>query len=252
MDKFMQLNEVAIIIPVRYGSTRLPGKPLIEVNNKPIIQWVYERASLSKLAGNVIAATDDINIFNAVKKFGGRVEMTSSDHQSGSDRIAEIVKKNPAIKIAVNVQGDEPLISPESIDSTIKCLIDDEKADIATLARIIDDREEIENPNTVKVVLDKSNYAMYFSRSPIPYERNSDQASHYGHIGLYAYKRESLIKMTELEQTQLEKAESLEQLRALENGMRIKVIIVNYKPIGIDTEEDLIEFKRLQTCSSSL
>ena len=178
--------------------------------------------------------------------------MTSSDHQSGSDRIAEIVKKNPAIKIAVNVQGDEPLISPESIDSAIKCLIDDKKADIATLARIIDTREEIENPNIVKVVLDKFNYAMYFSRAPIPYERNPDQASHYAHIGLYAYKRESLLKMTKLEQTQLEKAESLEQLRALENGMRIKVITVDYKPIGIDTEEDLIEFKRFQECSGSL
>lgn len=239
----MHSNKIAIIIPARFGATRLPGKPLIKVANKPIIQWVYEKSCQSTLADSVIVATDDKNIYDAVKSFGGRVEMTSSEHKSGSDRIAEIVRNNPDIKIAVNVQGDEPLIDPSSIDKAIDALIQDKDADISTLIRAIDDKEEIANPNIVKVVMDNSNYALYFSRSAIPYERNPGQTRHYAHIGLYGYRRESLLKMTSLEQTDLEKAESLEQLRALQNGMKIKVLVVDYKPIGIDTEEDLIKFK---------
>ncbi len=241
----MHSNKIAIIIPARYGSTRLPGKPLIKVNDKPIIQWVYEKASKSKLADIVIVATDDENIFKAVKAFGGHVEMTSPHHQSGSDRIGEIVKNNPEIQIAVNVQGDEPLIDPQSIDSAINGLIEDNNADISTLIREISDNDEVVNPNIVKVVRNNSNFALYFSRSPVPYERNTGEAKYYAHIGLYAYRRESLLKMIELDQTDLEKAESLEQLRALQNGMRIKTLIVDYKPIGIDTEEDLNKFRDL-------
>lgn len=243
MDTYMQSNKTAIIIPARYGSTRLPGKPLIKIKNKTIIEWVYEKASQSKFADKVIVATDDVRIFNAVKEFGGIVEMTSSGHQSGSDRIAEIIRKNPDIEIAVNVQGDEPLITPESIDEAIKLLKYDDKAEISTLIREVTEEEEINNPNIVKVVFDNNNYALYFSRSPIPYERNRNITKIYAHIGLYAYRRNSLIKMTELSQSSLEKAESLEQLRALQNGMKIKVIPVNYKPIGIDTPEDLEKFK---------
>ena len=241
----MNKSEIAIIIPARFASTRLPGKPLIKVNNKPIIQWVYERASESEYAGSVIVATDNKEIYDAVIGFGGKVCMTSSDHSSGSDRIAEIVRNKKNIQIAVNVQGDEPLITSESIDTAICGLIENNDTEITTLSRIIDDNDEILNPNVVKVVFDRYFNALYFSRSPIPYERNEGESKTYAHIGLYAYRRESLLKMTELEQTNLEKAESLEQLRALQNGMKIKVYCVDYKPIGIDTEEDLDKFKKL-------
>lgn len=243
----MNKNEIAIIIPARFAATRLPGKPLIKVNDKPIIQWVYERASKSQFAGSVIVATDNQEIFDAVKNFGGNVSMTSSSHMSGSDRIAEIVRNNSDIKIAVNVQGDEPLITPESIDAAICGLVENNDTDITTLSRVIEDTEDVSNPNMVKVVFDNSFNALYFSRSAIPYERNSGESKSFAHIGLYAYRRESLLRMTELEQTNLEKAESLEQLRALQNGMKIKVFCVDYKPIGIDTEEDLIKFKSLVT-----
>jgi len=233
----------AIIIPARYASTRLPGKPLIEVNGKHIIQWVYEKASQVKSAQEVIVATDDEKIFNAVNAFGGKAEMTSSDHQSGSDRIAEVADNHPDFEIVINVQGDEPLITPESIEKAIKALQEDNNADISTLIREISAEEEILNPNIVKAVIDKNFNALYFSRAAIPYERNKGEAKFYAHIGLYGYRRESLFKMRGLPQTSYEKAESLEQLRALQNGMKIKAIPVDYKPIGIDTPEDVEEFK---------
>ena len=240
------MNEkIAIIIPARYASTRLPGKPLIKIQDKTLIQWVYEKARQSKLANSIIVATDDQKIFDAVKCFGGQVQMTSQSHKSGSDRIAEIVKNNPAIEIAVNLQGDEPLIEPESIDKAINQLVCDKSADISTLIRKIDNKEEVLNPNIVKVVIDNAGKALYFSRAPIPYIRGKGHIQYYGHIGIYAYKRESLLKLTELEQTNLEKAECLEQLRALQNGFVIKTVKVDYKPIGIDTIEELEEFKRL-------
>lgn len=236
---------IAIIIPARYASTRLPGKPLIEVNNKPIIQWVYEKAKKSKLAHKVIVATDDDRIFDAVRAFGGEVMMTSSDHNSGSDRIFEVLSANPEIKIAVNAQGDEPLITPESIDEAITALLEDETADISTLIREINTAEEINNPNVVKVVFDNNQNALYFSRSPIPYNRNENESKVFAHIGLYAYRKEALAKMTNLPQSSLELSESLEQLRALQNGMKIKTKIVDYNPIGIDTPEDVEKFKQM-------
>lgn len=239
----MNPENIAIIIPARYASTRLPAKPLIEIEGKPIIQWVYERASKSKLANTVIIATDNQEIFETCKKFGANVQMTSPDHQSGSDRIAEIVKKNKNIEIIVNVQGDEPLIDPESIDLAIKALTEDNETDISTLIRELDEEDEIDNPNIVKAIFDNKNFAMYFSRARIPYDRNTEHSKYYAHIGLYAYKRDSLLKMTGLEQSCYEKTESLEQLRALQNGMKIKVVKVNYKPIGIDTQEDVDLFK---------
>ncbi len=235
----------AIIIPARYASTRLPGKPLIEVGGKPIIQWVYEKASASKLAQKVIVATDDKRIFDTVKNFGGDVVMTRDDHKSGSDRIYEVVQKFPEIAVAVNVQGDEPLITPESIDKAIESLLSDESADIATLVRKIDSDEEFNNPNVVKAVFDNNHNALYFSRSAVPFHRNKGEIDNYAHIGLYVYKREALEKMTKLPQSSLELAESLEQLRALQNGMKIKIAVVDYKPIGIDTPEDVEEFRKL-------
>lgn len=234
----------AIIIPARYGSSRLEGKPLIEVEGKPIIQWVYEKAQQAKLADIIIVATDDERIFNAVKAFGGNVEMTSTEHKCGSDRIKEVVMCHPEISYIVNLQGDEPLIKPESIDEVAKNVKFDDTADISTLIRKITP-EEAENPNLVKCIVDCNGFAMYFSRSKIPFERNMGKADFYGHLGIYGYKRDALIKMTELPQSTYEQAESLEQLRALQNGMKIKTSVVDFVPVGIDTAEDLEHFKAI-------
>ena len=239
------MSKTAIIIPARYGSSRLEGKPLIEVNGKPIIQWVYEKAQQAKLADMIIVATDDERILNAVKAFGGGVEMTSVNHKCGSDRIREVAERHPEISYIVNLQGDEPLIKPESIDAVAKNVQEDENADISTLIRVLTDEVEINNPNLVKCVVDNNGYALYFSRSKIPFERNYGIATFYGHLGIYGYKREALMKMTSLEQTPLERTESLEQLRALENGMKIKTSVVDFVPVGIDTLEDLEKFKEI-------
>ena len=238
------MNKTAIIIPARYGSSRLEGKPLIKVEGKPIIQWVYEKAQQAKLVDIIIVATDDERIFDAVKTFGGNVEMTSKEHKCGSDRIKEVIMRHPEIAYIVNLQGDEPLIKPESIDTVIKNVKDDVNADISTLIREITS-EEAENPNLVKCVIDNSGFAMYFSRSKIPFERNIGKSVFYGHLGIYGYKRSALINMTELPQSSYEQSESLEQLRALQNGMKIKTSIVDFVPVGIDTAEDLEKFKEI-------
>ncbi len=238
------MKKIAIIIPARYASTRLPAKPLLEVNNKPIIQYVYEAAAKSKLATEVIVATDDKRIYDAVEKFGGKCEMTRADHQCGSDRIAEIASRHD-FEYILNLQGDEPQITPEVIDLAIEALIKDEEADISTLVRQITNDEQINNPNCVKCVFDNDFNALYFSRCPIPYKRNDAQAPYYAHIGIYGYKKESLIKMTQLPQSYLEKQESLEQLRAIQNGMKIKVAITTLNPTGIDTIEDYEKFKKM-------
>ena len=237
--------KTAIIIPARYGSSRLEGKPLLKVAGKPIIQWVYEKAQQAKLADMIIVATDDKRIYDAVKAFGGEVEMTSVNHKCGSDRIREVVERHNEISFIVNLQGDEPLIEPSAIDEVIKNVKDDDLADISTLIRVLHDEKEINNPNLVKCVKDQNGFALYFSRSKIPFERNSIDGNFYGHLGIYGYKREALIKMTSMAQTPLEKTESLEQLRALENGMKIKTSVVDFVPVGIDTAEDLEKFKQI-------
>lgn len=239
------MSKTAIIIPARYGSSRLEGKPLIQVAGKTIIQWVYEKAQMSKLADMIIVATDDERIFNTVKAFGGNVEMTSTSHKCGSDRIREVVDRHPEIDYIVNLQGDEPLIEPSAIDEVARNVIEDSSADISTLVRVLTSAEDIDNPNLVKCVRDKNGFALYFSRSKIPYERNPVCGEFYGHLGIYGYKREALIKMTTLAQTPLEKTESLEQLRALENCMKIKTSVVNFVPVGIDTADDLEKFKKI-------
>ena len=238
------MGKTAIIIPARYGSSRLEGKPLLEVAGKPVIQWVYEKAQMAKLADIIIVATDDNRIYDCVKGFGGVAEMTSTEHKSGSDRIMEVVSRHPEIDYICNLQGDEPLIKPESIDAVIKNVIEDDKADISTLIREINN-EEANNPNLVKCVTDNNGFALYFSRSKIPYERNQGVATFYGHLGIYGYKRRALEAMTSLPQTMLEKTESLEQLRALENGMKIKTSVVDFVPVGIDTKEDLEKFRQI-------
>ncbi len=238
------MSKTAIIIPSRYASTRLHAKPLIEVGGKPIIQWVYEKASRAKLADSVIIATDHEKIYDCAKSFNACVEMTRVDHKCGSDRIAEVAQRHPEFEYIVNLQGDEPMITPESIDEAISALKNNSCADISTLLRKITTEEELNNPNLVKCVVDNDGFALYFSRSKIPYERNLNEATFYAHIGLYGYRRESLFKMTQLPQTMLEKAESLEQLRALQSGMKIVTSVVDFIPIGIDTKEDIEAFQK--------
>lgn len=238
-------GQTAIIIPARYGSSRLEGKPLLKAGGKYIIQWVWEKCSKCNDIDRVIVATDDERIFNVCKEFGAEVEMTSDQHKSGSDRIAEVAKRHPEIGYIINVQGDEPLIEPENIELVRKGIVEDDSADISTLVREITDMKEVENPNLVKCIFDVNNYAMYFSRSKIPYERNEGKSKFYGHLGIYGYKSEALFKMTSLPQTNYEMSESLEQLRALQNGMKIKIAVVKNIPIGIDTIDDFNRFKAM-------
>ena len=225
------------VIPARYDSTRLPGKPLKDICGKPMICRVYERAQKSKLADEIIVATDDERILQAVEKNSGRAMMTDKNHKTGTDRLAEVAEKFPDAKIIVNVQGDEPLIEPRLIDELIEQFTD-ENLQMATVATEIAD-DEMNNPNNVKVVIDKNNNALYFSRSLIPYPRNKNKSKVYKHIGIYAYRRNFLLEYAKMESTELEQAESLEQLRALENGYKIRVIKSDCKFIGVDTEEDL-------------
>jgi 3-deoxy-manno-octulosonate cytidylyltransferase (CMP-KDO synthetase) len=232
------------IIPARYQSSRFPGKPLAKIKNKPMIQWVYENAS--KALPYVCVATDDDRIFDAVKAFGGEVVKTLPTHQSGTDRCAEAALKVASTRkfdIVVNIQGDEPFVKPEQIELIKSCF--ESETEIATLVKKVDSEEELFNPNRPKVVLDKNDFALYFSRSPIPYFRGEENKNwvkkhtFWSHIGMYAFKADVLQKITQLEQGKLELAESLEQLRWLENGYKIKTAETTSATIGIDTPEDL-------------
>lgn len=247
----MMTTKTAIIaiIPARYGSTRFPGKALVDIKGKPMIQRVYERTSRSRLIHRVIVATDDDRIFAAVNAFGGEAAMTSLDHTTGTDRIAEVAKKIEC-GLVVNVQGDEPLIRPEMIDQAIEPLVNDPSIPMGTLCKRIEDREEAFDPNVVKVVFDKNGFALYFSRAPIPWDRDqwSGKASLkdlplvnalYKHIGLYVYRREFLLSYAQMPRTPLEAAEKLEQLRALEHGCLIKTVVTDYESFGVDIPDDL-------------
>ncbi|MBN2654621.1 MAG: 3-deoxy-manno-octulosonate cytidylyltransferase [Nitrospirae bacterium] len=241
-----------VIIPARYASTRFPGKPLCPLKDKPIIQHVYERASSAKRVDAVYVATDNKMIFNAVLGFGGRAVMTSDQHQSGTDRIAEAllkVEETESIRpeIVVNVQGDEPLIRPEMIDDVIGLLYD-QRADIGTLAKKILSPDEIANQHVVKAVFGMEGFAIYFSRAALPYYRDDNaERVYYKHIGIYSYRRDVLLQFSKLPQTPLEDAEKLEQLRALENGFKIKIKETEFETIGVDTPEDL---ERAERCLS--
>jgi 3-deoxy-manno-octulosonate cytidylyltransferase (CMP-KDO synthetase) len=227
------------VIPARYSSTRLPGKPLIEIHGKPMIQHVWERSLRSKYIESVIVATDDNRIFNAVKKFGGEAVMTSRNHKSGTDRIGEAVR-NIECDIVVNIQGDEPFIDPKNIDRAIELLLEDKKLNVSTLCFKINYRTEIYDYNVVKVVFDKDYNCLFFSRYPIPYNRNKkSQPDHYKHIGLYVYRKKFLMELINMKQTKLEKAEKLEQLRILENGEKIRAVITKKDSVSIDIEQDL-------------
>lgn len=231
--------KVLCVIPARYASTRLPGKPLADICGKPMICRVYDRAKLAKRVEKTVVATDDERVKRAVEEDGGEAVMTRKDHNSGTDRLAEAVAGYPDMDLVINVQGDEPLIEPKVIDRLAAAFDDDKDLMMATVKARMDDEEDMRNPNNVKVVTDKDGYALYFSRSLMPYPREDTDCPVYKHIGIYAYRRDFLLKYAKMPQTMLEKTESLEQLRVLENGFRIKVIESDANFVGVDTAEDL-------------
>ncbi len=227
------------VIPARYGSSRFPGKPLALIAGKPMIQWVYERSKPAKTLSDLVVATDDQRIFDVVQSFGHAV-MTSSSHSSGSDRVAAVVESLD-VDIVVNIQGDEPLIEPEAIDRVVNCLIRDQHASMATLVHRVTDPAAPEHSDAVWVVLDHCGYALYFSRATIPVIRDvaeKKSVPYFAHIGLYAFQKEFLLRYTRLSSV-LEHAEKLEQLRALENGYRIKTDIIDFYPLCVDKPEHL-------------
>ncbi len=233
------------IIPARYGSTRLPGKPMIKVKGKTIIQRVYERVARSAVLNELVVATDDVRIYNHVKKFGGNAIMTSYTHRSGTMRCGEVIDKMPDIDLVINVQGDEPLINPVEIDKLGEFMISHPNVQIGTLVKRIDSVSDIKDPSVAKVVIDRQGRVLYFSRSPIPHVRNYpedqwlDHGMFYKHIGLYSYTRETLEDISKLESSKLEEAELLEQLNWLYHGYTIHVQETDVESIGIDTPEDV-------------
>jgi 3-deoxy-manno-octulosonate cytidylyltransferase (CMP-KDO synthetase) len=229
--------KILSIIPARYNSTRLLGKPLVDILGKTMIQHVYEKAKQSKYLTGILIATDSEKIKRVVENFGGNAVKTSKEHLSGTDRIAEVAKGADA-DIIVNIQGDEPLISPKTIDKVIEPFLRNNHILMTTVMTKLNE-VDYNNPNVVKVVTDKNNNALYFSRSLIPYPRNKSKSIFYKHIGLYAYKKELLLRLAELPQSPLEQTESLEQLRVLENGYKIKCVYVEEDTISVDTKEDL-------------
>ena len=257
----IQQNLVIAIIPARYASTRLPGKMLLEIGGKPLIQHTLEQTIKAKSVSRVIVATDDQRIFDVVTERGGEAVVTSPDHLSGTDRLAEVALALPEDSIIVNVQGDEPTISPDTIDAAVEALINDGSADMATTCERFSSVDELMNANNVKVVSGNDGYAIYFSRSPIPFPRDAamrhdgpDKALHEEpellglfrkHTGLYVYRREYLLRFAKMPQTKLENVEMLEQLRALENGAKIKVVEVSESSIGVDTPEDFAKVRAM-------
>ncbi|MHB9134019.1 MAG: 3-deoxy-manno-octulosonate cytidylyltransferase [Armatimonadota bacterium] len=230
------------IIPARYASTRFPGKPLAEIAGRPMIQYVYERACHAKLLEEVLVATDDKRIFDAVRQFGGEAVMTSAYHPTGTDRLAEVAQHLSGVEIIVNIQGDEPLISPEAIDAITAPLSADATIPMGSLMAPMTEQERAWDPNIVKVITDLQGFALYFSRAPIPHPRDGVQGAGpwKKHCGLYAYRRDFLLTYANLPPTPLELLEKLEQLRALEHGYRIKMVEqADDHSIGVDTPEDL-------------
>jgi len=254
------------IIPARYGSTRLPGKALALLNGVPLIQHVYEQAKQAKRLDEIIVATDDERIRQAVAAFGGQAVMTSPHHRSGTDRVAEAVRPRDA-QVILNIQGDEPLMSPEAIDQVAEVLLAHRAVPMATVMTPLTSAEDLRNPNVVKVVVDQDGYALYFSRAPIPFVRTTEAAQGSGlraqgtspqppapspehsvywkHVGLYGYQREFLLRFPHLPPTPLEQAEQLEQLRALEHGFKIKVLETAHDTVSVDTPEDLKRVEQL-------
>jgi 3-deoxy-manno-octulosonate cytidylyltransferase (CMP-KDO synthetase) len=238
-------SKVVGVIPARYSSTRFEAKVLADIMGKPMIQWVWERAKQVKILDELIVACDDERVADVVRGFGAQVVMTAKGHVSGTDRIAEVV--NPIdVEVVVNIQGDEPLVHPTMIDNVARAILTDPSIPVATIIRKIEDPEDINDPHVVKVVKDKNDFALYFSRSAIPFHaRNSDIAApvYYKHIGLYGYSKDFLFTYKNMAPSSLERTEKLEQLRVLEDGYKIKVIETKYDSIGVDTPEDLEKVK---------
>jgi 3-deoxy-manno-octulosonate cytidylyltransferase (CMP-KDO synthetase) len=242
---------IVAIIPARYASTRLPGKALADLDGRPMIEHVYRRVSAARGLSDVIVATDDLRIATRVHDFGGKVRLTKATHASGTDRLAEVVASMDC-DVVVNVQGDEPLIDPRSIDE-LTAPFADPAVQMTTLFRRIQDPSELNNPNITKVVIDRGGFALYFSRAAIPFVRDprGGWPPLYRHIGLYAYRRSTLLVLASLDPTPLERAEALEQLRALEHGIRIKAIETRHESFEVNTPEDLEQVRRLLTTSTS-
>lgn len=243
------------VIPARYASSRFPGKPLADLRGRPLVQHVYERARRSKTLARVVVATDDLRIRDAVVAFGGEVQLTGLHHPSGTDRVAEVAA-SLSCEIVVNIQGDEPLIEPPMIDEAVSPFFVESDLIMGTVCRRLEKEEEWQSPHVVKVVRDRRGFALYFSRTPIPYSRaessefrvqGSDCAEYYKHIGLYVYRRDFLLTLASLAPTPLEETEQLEQLRALEYGYPIRVVETKYDSIGVDTAEDLERIVRIET-----
>jgi 3-deoxy-manno-octulosonate cytidylyltransferase (CMP-KDO synthetase) len=243
----MSLRKVVVVIPARYGATRLPGKPLVSLAGKPMIQRVYERAKLAKTPDRVIVATDDERILHAVEAFGGEARMTRSDHRTGTERVAEIAAHVDG-EVFVNVQGDEPLLDPAALDTAVNALLEEPRADVATVATPIKTPADIMDPNVVKTVLDFDGNALYFSRAPIPWVRDTAskiQVRHLKHLGLYVFQRDVLLEYPTLPQGELERIEQLEQLRWMENGVKIRVAEVEHDAISVDVPEDVARVEKL-------
>ena len=245
----MSSPKVVVVIPARYGSSRLPGKPLVSLGGKPMIQRVYERAKLAQLADRVIVATDDDRIVKAVQGFGGEARMTRPDHRTGTERVAEVAAHETG-DVFVNVQGDEPLLDPAAVDTAVTALLEESQVAIATVATPIKIPGDIMDPNVCKVVLDFDENALYFSRAPIPWVRDTAtkvkvQARHLKHLGLYVFRRDALLEYPTLPQGDLERVEQLEQLRWLENGWKIRVTEVEHDAISVDVPEDVARVEKL-------
>ncbi len=239
-------DHVIGVIPARYGSSRFEGKVLADIAGKPMIQWVYERANQSKTLDELFVAVDDARVQSRVEGFGGKAIMTGTYHQSGTDRIAEVVERMPA-DIVVNIQGDQPLIEPDMIDEAVQPVIDNPEIQMSTLKREIE-RDEFDDPGVVKVVVDEQDFALYFSRSLVPYPRHDENLRVYEHVGLYVYRKDFLLEISKIPQGYLEKIESLEQLRVLEQGYRILVIetkVDKAAGISVDRPEDIKKVERL-------
>ena len=240
------------VIPARFASTRLMGKPLADIGGKPLLQHTYEGAKKSKLMNQIVIAVDDEQVLKAAKSFGAAAIMTPKECATGSDRIAIVSKEFPRADIIVNIQGDEPFISGMMIDQAIEPLLFDPEVNVSTLAKLIDNIEELKSPSVVKVVFDYKNFALYFSRAPIPFVREAEnekdmleKADIYKHVGLYVYRKEYLLKFTQFTPTDLELWEKLEQLRMLENGFKIKIVETEYDSFSVDTPEDLEKARKI-------
>jgi 3-deoxy-manno-octulosonate cytidylyltransferase (CMP-KDO synthetase) len=243
----MSAPEVVIVIPARYGSTRLPGKPLVSLAGKPMIQRVYERAKLARRASQVIVATDDERIVKAVEGFGGEARMTRADHRTGTERVAEVAA-HVAGDVFVNVQGDEPLLDPAAVDTAVDSLLEEPAAAISTVATPIKKAADIMDPNVVKTVLDFDGNALYFSRAPIPWVRDTASKTlvrHLKHLGLYVFQREPILEYPTLPQGDAERIEQLEQLRWMENGWKIRVAEVAHDAVSVDVPEDVARVEKL-------